>query len=199
MSAKSNNHTVPDVDPKEEIFRSDVAASSTLHWSRNILNNLLGAAAASTLSSLARAILLISTTRALRLICASNRLHFCLGARIAGALARSATTDISLSTTAASSLVRTGNFLDIRLVAIGTGTVAGRTWTSLGLRTTIALTLLGTWDSRDAALLLLEICQTTGLGVDVLNLAGALGVEVDELLSSGCTSGLLVVGSQSGE
>jgi len=73
--------------------------------------------------------------------------------------------------------------------------MAGRTWTSFGLRTTVALTLLGTWDGRDTTLLLLEICQTTSLGVDILDLARALGVEIDELLPSGCTSGLLVVGS----
>jgi len=35
--------------------------------------------------------------------------------------------------------------------------------------------------------------------MDILNLAGGLGVEVDELLSGWCSSGLLVVGGKSRE
>lgn len=73
--------------------------------------------------------------------------------------------------------------------------MAGLTWTVFCYGTTAALTLLGTWDSRDT-LLLLEICQTTSLVMNVLDLARGLSVEVDELLSSGCTGRLFVVGSQ---
>jgi hypothetical protein len=77
--------------------------------------------------------------------------------------------------------------------------VAGLAWAVLFNGATATLTLVGTWDSRDTALLLLEVCQTTGLGVDILDLAGGLSVEVDELLSGWRTSCLFVVGSQSRE
>jgi hypothetical protein len=91
------------------------------------------------------------------------------------------------------------NFLDIRLAAIGAGTLAGLAWAVLFNGTTATLTLFGTWDGRDTALLLLEICQTTSLGMDILDLAGGLGVEVNKLLSRRRTSSLFVVGSQSRE
>lgn len=47
--------------------------------------------------------------------------------------------------------------------------------------------------------MLLQICQTTGLIVDVCDLLGGLGIEVDQLLASRGTSSLLVVRGQSSQ
>lgn len=48
-------------------------------------------------------------------------------------------------------------------------------------------------------LLLLEVGEAAGLGVDVLDLALGVGVEADELLARGAAGGLLEVGPQAGE
>ena len=45
----------------------------------------------------------------------------------------------------------------------------------------------------------LNICETTSLSVNVLDLLGCLRIEVNKLLASWCTSSFFVVGGQSGQ
>lgn len=68
----------------------------------------------------------------------------------------------------------------------------------LGASSTLTCCLVSARNSSDVWILL-QICQSTCLGVNIHNLAGGLGVEVDELLSGRSSSGLLVVGGQTRE
>lgn len=160
--------------------------------------SLFAAAFASAFSFCAWTIATVSTTFASCLLATSNLLGLGLGARAAATLTRSATTLRSITSAITGGLISTWNLLDIGFATIGARTSPRGTWAISRNRTTLTGCLLGTRNLL-GRFLLLDVCQTTSLGVDILNLTRGLGVEVDKLLTGWSTSSLFIIGSQTGK
>jgi len=182
------------------------AAASSLIRARNGLNVALAAVRAATFAWGTWADSGISATFADGSLGTFDFVHIhvlSLRTRAASTMTRLTRTLAHITAAAASSLIRARNGLNVTLTAVLAAAFAWGTWADSGVSATFADGSFGAFDfvhvhTGATSLLLLQISETASFGMDVLDLAGRLSVEVDELLTSWSTSSLLVVRVKAG-